>query len=102
MWFLFKNNNIKQRIDKFISKKINFYTRNKIKKIIKVKGIYINNKLIYKPSFKIKTHEKIKINIIEQNNKYVPNKYIPLNKIYEDNYILIINKKQGIVVHPRS
>ncbi len=81
---------------KYILKK---YSRNKIINFIKNKNVYINNKIISKPSKKIKENDLVKI-IIKKNNKKDKPYKIKLNKIYEDKDILIINKKNNIIVHP--
>ncbi len=95
-----KNNISNIRIDIFLKKKIN-QSRNNIKKIIKKKKIYINKILCKKPGKKLKINDVIHIKKIEKKIiKYNPNKKIPLNKVYEDKYILIINKKNNIVTHP--
>ncbi len=100
MLFLIKNNIKKYRVDFIISKKIKNISRNKIKNIILKNGIYINNILIYKPNKKINIGDIIKIYIKKKTKKYIPNKNVLLNKVYEDKYLLIINKKKGIIVHP--
>ncbi len=94
--------NIKNiRLDIFLTKFIKKFSRNKIIKVIKKGYIYINNIVIFKPNKKIKHKDIIlikKINI--KKNIYLPNKKISINKVYEDKYILIINKKKNLIVHP--
>ncbi len=95
-----KNNISNIRIDIFLKKKIK-KSRNCIKKIIKKKKIYINKILCKKPSKKIKINDIIYIKKIKKKIiKYPPNKNISLNKVYEDKYILVINKNNNIVTHP--
>ena len=93
-----KNNG--ERLDIFLSKNISSLTRSYIKKIIEKNKVKLNNIIITFPSTKIKTNDKIVVNIIEENKlKLVPYK-IKLNIIYEDKDLLIINKPKGMVVHP--
>ncbi len=89
----------KERIDIFLSKKIN-YSRNKIKNIIKKKRVFINKKIVKKQNKKINIGDEILIYIYIKKKYIQKNKKIPLNKIYEDKYIIIINKKNNIIVHP--
>ncbi len=101
-FFKIKNNILNKRIDIILKKKIKNISRNKIQKIIKEKKISVNNKIINKPNTKIKFGDIIIIKKIKNKLTYIPNNKIKLNKIYEDENILIINKKNNIVVHPGS
>ena len=98
--FLVDENNADKRVDVFLSEKIEFYTRTFIKKLIEQKNLRINGVITKTPATKIKTNDKIQINIIEKvESKLIPIK-IKLDIIYEDKDILVINKPKGMVVHP--
>ncbi len=97
---IIKNKYFNKRIDIFLSNKIKNFSRNKIQKLIKNKKIYLNNKIINKNNTKIYPKDIIKIFIKKNKNKYLINKNIKINIIYEDKYLLIINKNKNIVVHP--
>ena len=102
MKFLIKEKNVNQRLDIFLSKKINYLTRSHIKKIIENNNVKINNKLTNLPSKKVKTDDAISIIIATiQSKKLLPSK-VKLNIQFEDKDILIINKPKGMVVHPGS
>ncbi|XBT18908.1 MAG: RluA family pseudouridine synthase [Candidatus Shikimatogenerans sp. AspAUS03] len=73
------------------------FSRNYIQKLINKKKIFINN-FIIKKKYIIKKYDIIYIKNIYIINKYMWNKN--LNILYEDNYILIINKPYNLVVHP--
>ncbi len=95
---IINKNYINQRLDKAIYLIIKKYSRNKIIKLIKNKQVYINNTIVKKPNTKTKENDNIIIKIYKK-KKNIKFK-IKLNIVYEDNYILIINKKSGLVVHP--
>jgi len=98
--FLVKKKNNGERIDVFLSKEINYLTRSYLKKIIEKNNLKINNKINNSPSTKIRTDDKVEINILKKaENKLIPKK-INLNIIFEDKDILLINKPKGMVVHP--
>ena len=98
--YLVNKNDNNLRIDIFLSDKIKFLTRSFIKKLIEAKKLKINNKIITSASTKVKTSDKIIINIINKfEEKLVPKK-INLDIVYEDKDILLINKPKGMVVHP--
>jgi len=90
------------RLDQFLLSKKNELSRNFIKKLIKDKQIKVNDKIIIKTSFRIKTEDQIEINIPQPQELNIKPQKIPLEIIYEDKNLLIINKQAGIVVHPTN
>ncbi|WP_187306483.1 RluA family pseudouridine synthase [Buchnera aphidicola] len=76
------------------------YSRSFFKQCIKNNQVLVNNKICTKPSKKVFYGDKILlIHIIQNINKYKLNQ-LQLNIVYEDDYMLIINKQSGLVVHP--
>jgi 23S rRNA pseudouridine1911/1915/1917 synthase len=89
-----------ERLDVFLSKKITNLSRSYIKKIIKNNQVKLNSFINNSSSTKVKTNDKLVIDIIEEKNlKLVPYN-IKLNIVHEDKDLLIINKPKGMVVHP--
>jgi 23S rRNA pseudouridine1911/1915/1917 synthase len=90
------------RIDKFLMNRIEGATRNKIQQAIENELVLVNEKPI-KNNYKIKAGDKIIIydSNSPESSEIIPQN-IPLNIVYEDDDILIINKPVGIVVHPGS
>ena len=71
----------------------------KIQKLIKEGNILVNNK-VCPSNYKVKEKDLIEIeNICDENIDTLPEK-MDLDIVYEDDYLLIINKKSGVVVHP--
>ena len=71
--FLIKKKNNGERIDVFLSKEINYLTRSYLKKIIEKNNLKINNKINNSPSTKIRTDDKVEINILKKaENKLIP------------------------------
>ena len=100
MIFLVKKREDGERLDIFLSNKVNHLTRTNIKKIIQSSNVKVNNKVIISSSKKVKISDSIEIKfLIKNSEKLLPNK-IKLNIIYEDKDILIVNKPKGMVVHP--
>ena len=98
--FLINKKDNGERLDVFLSKEIKEFTRSYIKKLIEKKKVVLNKIINTSPSKKIKTNDKIIVNVIEQeSHKIVPNK-IKLVIVFEDKDLLIINKPKGMVVHP--
>lgn len=87
-----------ERIDKYISNNTD-YSRELVTKMIKDNYILVNGSPT-KPSYKTKLNDEITIDeSYIQTDEIVP-EYIPLNIVYEDEYLMVINKQSGIVVHP--
>ena len=88
------------RVDQFINKYEKDLSRSKIKNLILKKNLSINNKLNDDPSKKIKINDKISLIIPEPEEvKLKPFQY-KIEIIYEDNDLLVINKKADISMHP--
>ena len=88
------------RVDKYLLNKIENTTRTKIQFGIKNGSVYVNRNKV-KTNYKVKGGDQIKVlfNHPPHENLLVPEK-IPLNIIYEDETIIVINKDPGLVVHP--
>ena len=93
--------NSNQRLDKFLSTYFNELSRSHIAKLIDDENCLVNKKVI-KSSYKLKTGDVIEINIPEAKELEIEKEDIPLDIVYEDSDILIINKPQGMVVHPAN
>lgn len=86
------------RLDKYLIDKLSL-SRSKIKKLIDSNMILVNDKC-QKSSYILKLDDKIDILSIDIDNTEVLAEDIPLDVIYEDEYLLVINKPSGMVVHP--
>ncbi|MGL5205382.1 MAG: RluA family pseudouridine synthase, partial [Metamycoplasmataceae bacterium] len=91
--------NEKVRIDKFIADNTDF-SRNEVKEIIDTYGVYVDGILIRKPKFIINEGATITIKEKPQNEIIMIAQDIPIEIVFEDEHIIIINKKSGMVVHP--
>lgn len=87
------------RIDKYLASKLD-YSREYIGKLIDAKLVLVNGKVI-KASYKINLNEEIIIHDEEfkAEEDILPVK-MDLNIVYEDEYLMVINKPSGLVVHP--
>ncbi len=89
------------RIDAFLAKKCDTLSRAYIVKLIQ-EGKVLYNKKICKPSEKIVLNSLIEMDIPEpEDSKAIPQD-IELDVIFEDEWIAVINKPQGMVVHPAA
>ena len=94
------SNDLGQRIDVYLSEKINKISRNRIISLIKEKKVLFNNKVILSQSYILKHQGKIFINLPKpKESKIFPTK-MNLNIVYEDQNLIVINKESNLVVHP--
>lgn len=88
-----------ERLDSYISKSNLDLSRSMVQKLIKENRVFVNGKN-EKESYKIKVNDNITIQIEEPKSSKLEAQDIPLDIIYEDNDIIVINKPKGMVVHP--
>ena len=88
------------RIDKFLQSQINKLSRTRLQALIRDGQVKLNNIIINNPSKKIKEEDQIKINFPPPKETLIKPNKIPLNILYDDDDIIVINKFPGVVVHP--
>lgn len=91
-----EENNV--RIDKYITARTE-YSRNLVLNLLKQGSILVNEKKV-KPSYKVRVGDKITIEDVKINNEEITPWDYPLDIVYEDDDIIIVNKPSGMVVHP--
>ncbi len=88
------------RIDKFVTDRITNVSRSKIQSAADANAILVNNKPV-KSSYKVKPCDVISIVMPHPPHEFeLIAEDIPLNIVYEDEALIIINKEAGMVVHP--
>ena len=90
-----------QRLDTYIAKIDENITRTSAQRLIEEENILVNGKK-QKVSYKIQNNDKITIEIPEPKQIELKAQNIPLDVIYEDSDIIVINKPKGMVVHPAN
>ena len=91
-----------ERLDKYLSNFLPELSRTYISKLINEGHVSVNEKVCNKASYKLKENDEITIDVPEVKPLDVKGEDIPLDIVYEDDDILIINKPQGMVVHPSN
>jgi 23S rRNA pseudouridine1911/1915/1917 synthase len=89
------------RIDTWLSDKIEGFSRTYMQKLINSKLVLVNDNPV-KANYKLKLGDEVSVTIPEKKELDIVPENIDLNIIYEDSFILIINKPKGMVVHPAA
>lgn len=90
-----------QRIDKFLSETLPEYSRSFIQKVVKDGGVLVDEKCV-KSNYKLSTGQILKLNVPELVEPDIVPEDIPLDILYEDDDIIVVNKPKGMVVHPAA
>ena len=87
-----------ERIDKFIN--IDGVTRARLKKLIEEGCLTVNGQIVSKTNYKTKCGDKLVLKIPAPEELNICAENIPLDIVYEDDSVIVVNKPQGMVVHP--
>lgn len=88
------------RIDKWLSEQDTVdITRSMLQKLINNNDVYVNGKAVSK-SYIVKLGDNIEISIPDPIKLDVKSEDLPVDILYEDDYLLVVNKPKGMVVHP--
>lgn len=90
-----------QRIDKFLSDFLDGQSRSYLQKLVKEGRVFIQGKSV-KANYRIAEGEEIRLEIPELEEPDILPENIPLDIIYEDDDLLVVNKPKGMVVHPSA
>ena len=96
-----ENEEKNQRIDAYLAKKYEDMSRVAVKRLIDEEKILVNNKKT-KASYKVQENDEITIEEEIPKEIELKAQNIPLEILYEDNDIIVVNKPKGMVVHPAN
>ena len=98
--FLASKGQIPLRVDKFLMNFIENATRNKIQQAAKDGHVWVNDEIV-KSNYKVKAGDEVKVLFEHPPHEFllIPED-IPLDIVYEDDVLLVVNKPAGMVVHP--
>ena len=87
-----------KRLDAFLAEKIENWSRSRLKKLIDEGDCLVNQKES-KSSYKLRGNEEIEVELAETLVESIEPENIPLDVIYEDEQLIVINKPAGLIVH---
>ena len=88
-----------KRLDMFIQHHEAYSSRNRIQTLIKDGHALVNGKT-EKPGYKVKAGDEVTLDLPERLVREVLPENIPLNVLFEDDHMIVLNKPPGLVVHP--
>ena len=90
-----------ERIDVLLANSMKDISRSNIQRLVTNGQVTVNDKVV-KTNYKVKIHDQIVVNIPEPTSLELMAEDIPLDVVYEDDDIIVINKSRGMVVHPAT
>ncbi len=90
-----------ERIDKCLSMLIDSLSRSFIQKLIKEDGVFVSGKTV-KANYKVKADDEVEFELPDSVEPDIEPENIPLEILYEDKDVIVINKPKKMVVHPAA
>ena len=94
-------NDENKRLDSFLSEITPDVSRSKIQSLIKNGGVKLNDEA-KKPSYQLKENDKIEFELPQDEEIKIEPQNIPLEIVYEDENMLVVNKPSGMLTHPTT
>lgn len=89
------------RIDKYLSEYLEGTSRSYIQKLMENKDITVNQKPV-KSNYKLRINDRVQVVLPDPEDLNIEPEDIPLDILYEDAHLLVVNKPKGMVVHPAA
>ena len=89
------------RLDTFLSKQDIFSSRSQVQNLIKKQQVFVNGQCV-KSSFVVKNDDEITVLLSDEFSLIIQPENIPLNIVYEDDDILVVNKPKKMLTHPTN
>lgn len=99
IWIITDENDENTRFDNYLSDLFESFSRSQLQKLIKDGKVLINGE-IKKPSYKIRLQDKVIIETVEETETIIYPQNIPLEIIWEDENMAVVNKPSGMLTHP--
>ena len=99
--FLIEEKDSGIRIDRVLTEKMEEYSRSYLQKLLKEQQVSVNHKPA-KANYKVQTGDSVCVMVPELKEPDITAEEIPLDILYEDDYLLVVNKPKGMVVHPSA
>jgi 23S rRNA pseudouridine1911/1915/1917 synthase len=89
------------RLDVYLASQFDGWSRARLQRLIENEDVLVNGK-VAKPSYKLREHDEIEVELISPPADFFTPENIPLEIVYEDETLAVVNKPAGLVVHPAA
>jgi len=90
-----------ERLDAFLASRIEGWSRARLQRLIEVADVLVNGRVV-KSSYKLRPNDEIEVELTPPPSTSFAPENIPLDVVYEDDELIVVNKPAGIVVHPAA
>ncbi|HEY6804008.1 MAG TPA: RluA family pseudouridine synthase [Pyrinomonadaceae bacterium] len=99
--FIANEADVDSRLDTFLAAKIPNWSRARLQRLIGNEDVLVNNKKT-KPSYRLRLADQLEVELTTLDSESFVPEDIPVNVVYEDDDLVVVNKPAGLVVHPAS
>ena len=89
------------RLDAFLASRIEGWSRARLQRVIEAEDVLVNGKP-NKPSYKLREHDELEVELTTPATTSFTPEAIPIEIVYEDDTLVVVNKPAGLVVHPAA
>lgn len=89
-----------ERLDSYLARTFSDLSRSRLKALVKAEQVTVDGRTVAQPNYRINAGEAIQAVIPEPLDADPQPEAIPLNVVYEDDHVIVIDKQPGLVVHP--
>ncbi len=89
------------RLDAFLASQIEGWSRARLQRLIEAEDVLVNGKLA-KPSYKLREHDQLEVELVSPATTNFTPEEVPIEIVYEDDTLVVVNKPAGLVVHPAA
>jgi len=93
--------NAGERLDAFLASQIEGWSRARLQRLIDDADVLVNGRAA-KPSYKLRINDQIEVELIASPTTAFAPENIPIDVVYEDDELIVVNKPAGMVVHPAA
>lgn len=87
------------RIDTFLARHLRSYTSWRLHRLVKAGQIQLNG-MTAGPATRVHPRDVVSVRLLEPPDDFIPAEPIPLQVVYEDEWLIVLNKPAGLIVHP--
>ena len=92
---------VDSRLDAYLAAQIPNWSRSRLQLLIESEDVLVNGKSS-KPSYKLRLRDEVEVDLVSPAAEGFTPEYLPIDIVYEDETLLVVNKPAGLIVHPAA